>query len=47
LVTASYAAFYIFVWHAFVANFIVFIPDYIGYSDNCGLHQHFILFAAL
>jgi hypothetical protein len=47
LVAAVFAAFYVFVRHAFVANVIVFIPNYIVYSDNRGLHRHFSLFAAL
>jgi hypothetical protein len=47
LVAAGFAAFYVFIHHAFVANVIVFIPDYIIYSDNRGLHRHFSLFAAL
>jgi hypothetical protein len=44
---AGFAALYVFFHHAFVASVIVFIPDYIVYSDNRGLHQHFSLFAAL
>jgi hypothetical protein len=47
LVVASFAAFYVFVHHAFVANIIFFIPDYIVYSDNRRLHHLFSLFAAL
>jgi hypothetical protein len=47
LVTASFAAFYVFVHHAFVVSVIIFIPDYIVYSDNRGLHRHFPLFADL
>jgi hypothetical protein len=47
LVDASFVAFYVFICHAFVANVIVFIPDYMVYSDNRGLHRHFFLFAAL
>jgi hypothetical protein len=47
LVAAGFAAFYVFIHHAFVASAIVFIPDYIVYSDNHGLHWHFSLFAAL
>jgi hypothetical protein len=38
---------YVFVHHAFVANVIVFIPNYIIYSNNHGLHRHFSLFTAL
>jgi hypothetical protein len=45
LVAAGFAAFYVFIHHAFVVNVIVFIPDYIVYSDNRGLHRHFSLFA--
>jgi hypothetical protein len=41
------AAFYVFIHHAFVASVVVFIPDYIVYFDNRGLHRHFSLFAAL
>jgi hypothetical protein len=29
-----------------VANVVIFIPDYIVYSDNHELHRHFSLFAA-
>jgi hypothetical protein len=47
LVATSFAGFYVFVHHAFVASVIVFIPVYIVYSDNHGLHQHFSLFSAL
>jgi hypothetical protein len=47
LVAAGFAAFYVFIHHAFVASVIVFIPDYIVYSDNHGLHRHFSLFATL
>jgi hypothetical protein len=47
LVAAGFTAFYDFIHHAYVANIIVFIPDYIVYSDNHGLHQHFFLFTAL
>jgi hypothetical protein len=47
LVAAGFAAFYVFVHHAFVANIIVFILDYIVYSNNRGLHRHFSLFVAL
>jgi hypothetical protein len=47
LVAAGFATFNVFVHHAFIANIIVFIPDYIVYSNNHGLHQHFSLFAAL
>jgi hypothetical protein len=43
LVATGFAAFYVFVHHAFVASVIVFIPDYIVYSDNRGLHRHFSL----
>jgi hypothetical protein len=34
LVAADFAAFYVFVHHAFVANVIVVIPDYIVYSTT-------------
>jgi hypothetical protein len=47
LVVTSFAAFYVFIHHAFVASVMVFIHDYIVYSNNRGLHQHFSLFAAL
>jgi hypothetical protein len=44
---AGFAAFYVFVHHAFIATIIVLIPDNIVYSDSHGLHRHFSLFAAL
>jgi hypothetical protein len=47
LVVIGFATFYFFVPHAFIASIIVFIPDYIVYSDNRGLHQHFSLFVTL
>jgi hypothetical protein len=47
LVAASFAAFYVFIHHAFVSSVTVFIPDYIVYSDNHGLHRHISFFAAL
>jgi hypothetical protein len=47
LVAVGFATFYVFVHHAFIANVIVFIPDYIVDSNNHGLHRHFSLFAAL
>jgi hypothetical protein len=47
LVAASFTTFYVFVHHAFVANVIVFIPDYVVYSNNRGLHRYFSLFVAL
>jgi hypothetical protein len=47
LVVAGFVAFYVFVHHALIASNIIFIPGYIIYSDNHGLHRHFSLFAAL
>jgi hypothetical protein len=47
LFAVGFIAFYIFVHHAFVANIIIFIPDYIVYSNNRGLYRHFSLFTAL
>jgi hypothetical protein len=47
LVAAFFTTFYVFVHHAFIASVIVFIPDYIVYSENRGLHRHISLFAAL
>jgi hypothetical protein len=47
LAVAGFAAFYIFIHHAFVAGVIVLIPDYIVYSNNRGLHRHFSLFTTL
>jgi hypothetical protein len=47
LIIADFAAFYIFVHPAFVASIIVFISDYIIYSDNHGLHWHFSFFVTL
>jgi hypothetical protein len=47
LVAARFATFYVFFHHAFITSVIVFIPDYIVYSDNRGLHRHFSLFSAL
>jgi hypothetical protein len=41
------AAFYVFFHHDFIANIIVFIPDYIVYFDNHELQRHLSLYAAL
>jgi hypothetical protein len=47
LVAAGFTTFDDFVHHAFFTNVIIFIPDYIVYSDNRRLDWHFYLFAAL